>query len=496
MKRVILIFLFCSLAVFAQEKRYINILNSDTTEVFDDAKLGEHYILNGNIHLSHSGMFLTCDSAILYQKPNRFEAYGTVKLTQGDSITLYSNSLFYDGASQTSKAYGNVQLYHDSTLLISEEVKFNQKSQIAYYDKHGTIYNRADTLTSKIGTYYLEEDKINFKEEVVVRNAQYHVESENMFYLTEKLDLFFQGRSHLKNDSLDLYFQRGHYDSKNDLANCAGNVLAIKAPQSLFADSIYVDKTKNLLWAYYNILLVDSLQSMEITGEKAVVNKQNFTGVITENVEARQIMDADTFFLRSDTIQTEKEHGFWNMYANQNVRFFKQDLQGIARLLIYKQTKSIIRLYEDPVLWSEESQISADSVAIKLNGNHADSLFLDRNVFIIQEVDSTQNYYSQIKGRKLRGKFKDTLLDEIRISGNAESKYYALKKDNSVEGLNFIQCSSIHMYMKEGKIDRVNFLQKPNGSFTPAVDIKESEKLLKKFKWVSDLRPTRIEFSQ
>ncbi len=479
----------------AQEKKYITILNSDITERFEETA-SDYYKLKGNIQLEHDGMILFCDSAYLYESLNKFEAFGSVILNQGDSVRLASDSLFYDGDTQLSNALGNVTLKHDSILLVSKELHYDLKHSLAYYNKYGTIYNRMDTLSSRSATYYMDKNLINFSEQVDVRNSEYTVESENMTYLSKTLELFFSEYTHLKNDSLDLYFQKGYYNRRLEIADCKGQVKAIKAPRSLFADSIHLDKTKNRIEAFKNITITDSLQKLEITGDKAILNKKDFTGEITESPIAKQFQDTDTFYLKAKTLYTFKEADYWNLHAYNDVKFLKKDIQGIALILKYNQKDGYIELFNQPVLWSGESQISADSIKISMVENDIDSLFLDQNVFIIQEVDTAENYYSQIKGRHLRGKFNKSVLERIHILGNAESKYYVINKFNEAEGLNFIQCSGINMTMIDGKIHKVDFLQQPNGEYIPIHDLSPQEKFLKKFKWNPDSRPNRNDFIQ
>ena len=42
-------------------------------------------VLNGNVKFRHKGATLSCDSAFYYEKDNSFEAYGHVRMTQGDT---------------------------------------------------------------------------------------------------------------------------------------------------------------------------------------------------------------------------------------------------------------------------------------------------------------------------------------------------------------------------------------------------------------------------
>ena len=57
--------------------------------------------LKGKVSFRHKGATLTCDSAYFYDQTNSFEAFGHVKLRQGDTLTLDGDYAFYDGSDQT-----------------------------------------------------------------------------------------------------------------------------------------------------------------------------------------------------------------------------------------------------------------------------------------------------------------------------------------------------------------------------------------------------------
>ena len=71
--------------VHADVLHYDQRLNADAT------------ILNGKVHFTHQGARLYCDSAYFYEASNSFEAFGHVKLYQGDTVSLFSDYAYYDG---------------------------------------------------------------------------------------------------------------------------------------------------------------------------------------------------------------------------------------------------------------------------------------------------------------------------------------------------------------------------------------------------------------
>ena len=77
-------------------------------------------VLVGHVKLYHDGMYLDCDSARFYKDDNTFNAYGHVKMVQGDTLTLTSDTLLYNGPMMQAHAQGHAVLTHRKTKLVTD----------------------------------------------------------------------------------------------------------------------------------------------------------------------------------------------------------------------------------------------------------------------------------------------------------------------------------------------------------------------------------------
>src|SRR6187431_1101424 len=59
--------------------------------------------LLGNVILTQNKTTIYCDSAYLFKKRNFVEAFGHVRITEGDSVTITGKKLEYDGNTKTAK---------------------------------------------------------------------------------------------------------------------------------------------------------------------------------------------------------------------------------------------------------------------------------------------------------------------------------------------------------------------------------------------------------
>ena len=89
------------------EDQRIRIHHADVL-FHDAATTGDGQVLKGNVLMTHAGMRLTCDSAVFYEASNSFLAYGKVHFTQGDTLSLTGDSLYYDGSSQFARVFHHV----------------------------------------------------------------------------------------------------------------------------------------------------------------------------------------------------------------------------------------------------------------------------------------------------------------------------------------------------------------------------------------------------
>ena len=62
------------------------------------------------VHIIHGSINMWCDKAIHYAKENFIEAYGNVKMIQGDTINMTSKYIEYSGKTKLAFASGDVVL--------------------------------------------------------------------------------------------------------------------------------------------------------------------------------------------------------------------------------------------------------------------------------------------------------------------------------------------------------------------------------------------------
>ncbi len=188
----------------------------------------------------------------------------------------------------------------------------------------------------------------------------------------------------------------------------------------------------------------------------------------------------------SDTLHAKEKDEPKLFMAYHNVRFYKKDLQGICDSLSYVMKDSLMRLFNNPVLWSDVHQLTAEKIEYRPHKPDPSVARLENNGFIISQEDSFK--FNQISGKLLLGYIYQNELRNIDVNGNAITLYY-LKNKNRYSGMNKLESSKISVHLLKGKIDSISFFPKPEGKTIPLSDLTPDEAMLKGFEWRESEKP-------
>ena len=177
--------------------------------------------------------------------------------------------------------------------------------------------------------------------------------------------------------------------------------------------------------------------------------------------------------------------------AYRNVRMYRSDTQLISDSLVMLNTDSIIRLYREPILWSESNQITADSMAIHTRNEVISKAHFMGNPLMGSEIDTM--YYNQVKGKEMIAYFADGKVYRNDVNGNAQTIYYLQDDENTeVTALMYIESSGITFYLVDGEMDKITYKQNPEYFIYPLGMVPETQKYrLDNFEWHDDKRPVR-----
>ena len=163
-------------------------------------------------------------------------------------------------------------------------------------------------------------------------------------------------------------------------------------------------------------------------------------------------------------------------------------MQGVCDSIVYNALDSMIYLRSNPIVWSEENQITGFDIKLKLadNNTRLDKIIIQSDAFVVAQCDDDK--FNQMKGKMLIGYLKDNGLYRLDMFQNGETLYY-MKDDDDFVGVNKAVCSDITVYLKNGKIDQIVFKNKPEGTFSPIEQFPKKMAKFDKFQWYDTVRP-------
>jgi lipopolysaccharide export system protein LptA len=479
------------MVISGQEPTIIQLIRADFQRY--DRRIGEDVQrLIGNVILKQDSTYLHCDSAYLYDATNSFDGFGNVRIKVSDTLNIYSELLHYDGNKKLAELHHDVRLVDKQATLFTEHLWYNRETRIAYYTTGGKIVDTSNVLTSIKGYYYTDQKRAYFRDSVKLVNPEYIMVTDTMLYHTTTEVSEFFGPTTITSDDNLIYCENGWYDTRNDISQFSANAYILTKEQKLEGDSIYYDRNLDFGKAFKNVILSDTVQDIVVYGQYGEFKRNDGFAFVTDSAVAVLIDRVDSLFLHSDSlfVYFDSAQQVQTMSGYYHAKFFRNDMQGMCDSLVYSIADSTIFLYRQPVLWSDENQLTADSIRIALANNQVDTLALLGNAFIISVDDTiTRETYNQIKGRMMTGYFIESKLVKINVLGNSETVYYVREEDGSLIGINLAYSSDMRINLLDSKIKAITFFTMPDAQLFPYHEFPDDKRKLRDFTWLEPRRP-------
>jgi lipopolysaccharide export system protein LptA len=482
----------------AQTGSKIQVIGAKTFE-FDQMNARKVRKLIGDVRLKQDNTLLFCDSAYQYEETNFVEAFSNVHIQMNDTVHIYGDYLQFDGNQKKARVERNVRMNDRSMQLVSNEIDYDLNNANAYYSTGGKITNGNSVLVSKYGFYNTHQKVFFFKKDVVLTTTEYTIVSDTLRQNTNTNTTYFLGATTITNKRDTIYCENGWYDNNRDIAMFSKNAKLSNAEKQLYADSIYYMRKQEYGKGYRNIILIDRPNAVELHGQFGEFFGKSKQSYVTDKAYAKKMMNRDSMYLLADTIFSYQRDTLTGqeqlIKAYRKAQIVKPDIQSVCDSLVYRYKDSTIKLYSEPIMWSGNNQITADTIVMYLNNNKLDSFYLLNNAFMVSRESAKD--FSQVKGKWMKGQFEDNRFKYLHVFGNGQSIFYAKDdKDNTYLGVNVIDCSEMEFFFDQNRINRSNFITQPNAIFYPLHALKPEELRLKGFSWRVNQRPTAKSLSK
>jgi len=181
------------------------------------------------------------------------------------------------------------------------------------------------------------------------------------------------------------------------------------------------------------------------------------------------------------------------LIAYHHAKIFKSDLQAVADSIFFTYADSIARMYVHPMIWSEGSQMSGDTVYLQLKNKKVDNIELFPSAFIVNVEKKDSTHFNQVAGRKMRGFFKNNKINVVYVDGNAETLYYD-RDSSKINQISRTVAGRMKVnFNKTNNLDVITQYGQYQNRLIPLGKLKEDDKILKGFIWKPKDRPVSKE---
>jgi lipopolysaccharide export system protein LptA len=397
----------------------------------------------------------------------------------GPSLLQFENNMIYCTSGYYLSETGEAQFFNSPQY--SGKGNFATADTMGYHTEKGVVellgnaFYREDSLQAKARKiiYFEKEDKVQLIGNADFKSAELFAFGHLLNYDVEAKQFTTTTRATLVRDEKRITADFFDVSDRNGEGYVSGEVVFIDEKESLYmwSDSAYFRKEQDYLitWGGRPLLL-------------------NYSG-------------GDSLFIAADTLISCKEAQISNLSdtlsgeavknriirAVRDVRIFREGLQAICDSLTFSEAKEMFFLDKGPILWSDSTQISGDSIRLQMVDNTIDRLYVENKVLVINTLDNI--FFSQIAGKRAIGQFQEKSIKEMLVKGAVKTVYYIINEEEEYLGVNVQDASRMKVIFSEGKLEEIYFFEKPEGDMLPMRTAPHEALMLEGFFFEVERRP-------
>ncbi len=475
-----------------QQDKRVYLVHADNLH-YDQYLNDGAQILHGNVHFRHIGANLYCDSAHFYEQTNSFEAFGHVRMVQGDTLSLVSEYAYYDGNDQLAQARRNVVLKHRKTTLYTDSLDFDRMYNFGNFFEGGKMVDGNSTLTSDWGEYHTDTKMAMFYFDVRLKDQNMFLTTDSLYYDTRTSRAHIVGPSNITSGSSHIYSEDGYYNSKTEQSELFGRSVINDQGRTIVGDSVFRDAQTGVSHAYWNVVLTDSANKTRLTGDYVVYDDSTGYAMATDSAVVMDFSQKDTLYMHADTFKIfsfnyKTDSVYRKLHAYNKVRAYRVDLQAVCDSLVYNSLDSCMVMYHDPIVWNQAQQLFGEEIRVYMKDQTIDFAHVIGQAFSTEQLADTV-HFNQVSSNNMKAFFKKGDIRESQAIDNVQLVYYPIDEaDSSLIGLNYTETPLLKMFLENKKMKRI-WMEKPKGTLYPMTQIPPDKYFLPRYAWFDYVRP-------
>ena len=411
--------------------------------------------------------------------------------------TLTSTEGNYYGDSKDIFFYKNVLLVQPNGTIRTDSLQYNTITEVSTIISPTIIKDKKGlTIKTKEGFYDIKRKIANLYKRSIIEDSTFSITADEIAIDSVNGLSEFRGnavyRSKDKKQGFDMIANNIKTNNKRS------TIMATQIPLLIIkqgADSVFITADTLFSGRVIDLLKIKKIPSLRPTPIDTTFNKSIIKDTIKvasvkpiiKKGNTKNLVDSAKLNLVA-TPPVDSTLKYFEAY--KNVKIFSDSLQAVGDSLFFSGSDSVFRLFNEPILWAQENQISGDTIYLFLKNKRPERLYVIDNALSISKVDSSI-YFNQVRGNSIDALFDSTgQVHFLTAKGSAENIYYAQDEQKGFVGVNKNSCDLIEINFTDGKPKRVKFINNLEGGLLPMRGKTNHDELkLKSFNWQDKLRP-------
>jgi hypothetical protein len=455
----------------------------------------------------------------------------------------------YDSKARLFVFNDQVNMYMDTTFVKTSRLEYRSDINTAYFGYGTDMWQDDNMLSANDGWYDRDNELFFFRRNVHLLTKDQETWSDTLYYHRKVNDVELMGRVEVMDTTRNVFALAGRMEytdslsrvkltitpavmsvdedektHKPDTAWVGGDTLVYRGIKRHLVDSLWkVDADKRLKDLQGDPVTEYRRKAAEAAAkaaEEAAKNDPNAqagrdrgpkgpkggppkgvsappaadeatdsdnaaTPPDTTGVSAKKLPPADTAPAEPPPVDTSQLSFIW---ATGHVKLYRDDMQMSCDSLVYNDLDSLVRLYRDPLVFSDGNrQYASDSIYVVIRDRKADRARLMSNAFITTQEDTL--CYDQIKGAEMMAYFDTTrTLRRFDALGGATALFF-LTENDALATVNKVESKMLYALFEEGKLDKIYYFDNAKNDAYPVVQLPKDERYMKGFRWEPERRP-------
>lgn len=441
---------------------------------------------------SESRAYVDADSLSAFTRNDERlqELLGSVLVRQDSTRLRSRRALRFLERSETVFT-NQVRIVERGDTLWADTVRYDQRRKIGYARGNVRLTDGDVTVLAPRADYYNDEKYAVFPDTITLVDSRRTLRASAGEYFSDAERAEFYGRVHLNDDGTAVRSDSLTYYRADSVSLAYGDVFIERGPQG---PSVAGEQRERTYLFGQRARLESARDYSRVEGQALLIQ------VRTDSAGT----PSDTLMVRSSTMEATRADTLRRLVAVDSVRVWQSNLGATADSTVYDRIPAPdtaasttppyeeIRLYQQPITWFEQNQVTGDTIRVVVRNRSIDSVYVTANAFAAQ-LDTASQRIQQLKGRRMTAAFRNDSLRRLVAQPNAQTVYFRTGEDGTLEGAGQTSGDRIVMDFQGGTLSKARVysgiqLRSWKGENVP------QNLALDGLRWQPEWRPTKAEF--